>query len=176
MTKEILTAKGDVILVDADMYPMLSSRKWHLSGRFPYKYPKTSNGKRDISMSHLVSGYTPWHKVKGLVVDHINRNVLDNRRENLRFATHTQNNANKLVGQKQKWSRFKGVSGYSDWRKWKSYINVNDRQIVLGYYDTELEAAEAYNKAAVEYFGEYAMLNDFALREPAGEETNKQLT
>jgi hypothetical protein len=88
-------------------------------------------------------------------VDHVNGNGLDNRRENLRLATHSQNMANKPG-----WgaSGFKGV--YAEPRgRWRSRIMVEGRRVGLGMYPTAEEAAKAYDAAAREYFGEFAWTN-----------------
>lgn len=94
-----------------------------------------------------------------LEVDHRNGNGLDNRRENLRPATHKQNLANQRpqIGRS---SRFKGVCWRSGRSKWQAYIKLaGEKQRHLGYFDDEVEAAKAYNSAAVEAWGEFARPN-----------------
>jgi hypothetical protein len=74
-------------------------------------------------------------------IDHINRNKLDNRIENLRWATHSQNSSNR--GKRQNSSSiYKGVSFYKPSNKWKSYITINNKQTHLGSFKTEIEAFE----------------------------------
>ena len=90
--------------------------------------------------------------------DHRNRNKLDNRRENLRPATDSQQNANRQRLRTNK-SGYKGVSWSSSKRRWRAQIDVNNVKMHLGYYKTRLEAAWAYDHAALKYFGEYAVLN-----------------
>jgi hypothetical protein len=92
-------------------------------------------------------------------VDHINGEGLDNRRENLRLATHAQNLKNLKVP-KNSTTGFKGVSFRKDKRKYEAYIKYdNNPRKRLGYFKTAKEAAEAYNDAAAEFHGEYARLN-----------------
>jgi|ERR1035437_99265 hypothetical protein len=92
-------------------------------------------------------------------IDHRNRNRLDNTRENLRAATHYQNMMNKAGIDKT--SRYRGVS-WSKSNRWAVYAKFKQTQKRFwGYYDTELEAAHAYNKVAKKYGDEFTYLNTF---------------
>ncbi len=113
-----------------------------------------------------------WEKMmgaalpRGFLVDHINGDKLDNRKSNLRLATRSDNEANKQKRRthagKATSSRYKGVSKMKNRNKcWKATITREKRQMSLGVYYTEEEAAKAYNKAALEHFGEFAVLNKF---------------
>jgi len=95
-------------------------------------------------------------------VDHINHDGLDNRIENLRLATQGQNNANQRVRVGPKSSKYKGVYWEQRKGKWRARIWVGGKQHSLGYFLHEEDAAEAYNTAALKYFGEYACLNNAA--------------
>lgn len=88
--------------------------------------------------------------IKGEVIDHINRNKLDNRRENLRVTTFSMNCYNQnLVGGKS------GVVGvYERNGRWRAGITINGKNIHLGYFDTMSEAIDARKKAEIEYRGE----------------------
>ena len=109
---------------------------------------------------------------KGLTVDHIDGNKMNNRKENLRICTQAENMRNVKVGRYKNKSckRFKGVCKlkikkpfdriYPKGKKWRAYIVQDDKQRHLGYFVTQKEAAEKYNKAAIELFGEYAHLNE----------------
>lgn len=94
-------------------------------------------------------------------VDHDDGDGLNNRRSNLKPGSCSQNlmNQSKWRGRKTL-SRFKGVSSGNRHHKWRAYIKLDGRQIWLGYFDIEEEAAEAYNSAAIQLFGDRARLNE----------------
>jgi hypothetical protein len=96
----------------------------------------------------------------GQIVDHINRDTLDNRKENLRICTIAQNSRNSKKRKDNFTSNYKGVYWKSQHRKYCAQINFNRKKIHLGYFETEDQAAIAYNIAAVKYFGEFARPND----------------
>ena len=91
-------------------------------------------------------------------IDHVNNVRNDNRIINLREATDVQNQGNRKI-QVGGTSQYKGVSRFKQTCKWRADIKINHKQTYLGLYDNEEEAALAYNKAALEYFGEYAKIN-----------------
>lgn len=101
---------------------------------------------------------------RGQLVDHIDRNPLNNRKENLRFCRHMENlrNRPKPKGKKSS-SIFKGVympnQKVGAKKPWVARIMVNYRGISLGCHATQEDAARAYNEAAKKYFGEFACLN-----------------
>ncbi len=99
-------------------------------------------------------GKFPEHQV-----DHRNRIRDDNRWSNLRLATNSQNQINGPA-YKTNTSGYKGVYWSKCWKRWFSQINFNKKQIFLGYHSTKTDAAIAYNKAALEYHGEFAKLNE----------------
>lgn len=96
------------------------------------------------------------------VVDHINGNALDNRKQNLRITTQRGNNKNAAKRRNAKTSKYKGVHFSKVYKNkpWIAQIQVDGKKQGLGYYVTEREAAEAYNRAAIQFFGEYAKLNE----------------
>lgn len=97
---------------------------------------------------------------KNVYVDHINRNTLDNRKSNLRFSTNSQNLYNRNTYKPGKSSKYKGVTKKKTDKKYHARIAYEGNKISLGYFDTETDAALAYNKAALIYHGEFAYLND----------------
>ena len=90
-------------------------------------------------------------KMNGFITDHINRNPLDNRKENLRFATKSQNSMNTVLD----YSKSRGVSYIRGLKKWRAYIGLNGKQIWLGSYKNKDEAVKARQKGEIKYFGEF---------------------
>lgn len=154
--KTIPLTKGKVALVSDCDYEYLSQFNWYFSGEKGYAARKTSrvNGKQSTISMHAQIMDTP----KGMQTDHINSNKLDNRRENLRVCTQSQNmgNTKKREGNK---SGYKGVYWNKAQRKFKAQIKIEDVCIYLGSYDDPVDAAISYNVAAKEHYGEFAFLN-----------------
>jgi len=111
--------------------------------------------KRTVILLHrLIMNYP-----KNMVIDHINGNTLDNRKENLRVCTIGENSCNCKKYSNGKLSKFKGVSFDKNVKKYKAYIKKNRKYIHLGYFMTEKEASEAYDVASKKYHGEYSKTN-----------------
>jgi len=100
----------------------------------------------------LHAGYLPD------IVDHVDRDKLNNRIENLRAANNLQNCRNS-ASRKNSTSRYLGVSKVKKYNKWVAQIMIKGKQTNLGWFTDEWEAALAYNTAAKEHFGEFANLN-----------------
>lgn len=154
--KTIPLTQSKVTIVDEADYDWLAQWSWI------YKPTRdTDNGyaqttwynpsKVTIVMARLIMN-TP----KGMFTDHINGNTLDNRRCNLRVCTRTENGRNRKKHKNSK-SKYKGV--YLEGRKWRVQIRVNKKLVNVGTFDSEIEAAKAYNEAALKYFGEFAKCN-----------------
>lgn len=99
-----------------------------------------------------IYGYFPIERI-----DHINGDTKDNRIENLRLATHSQNMQNSKIPVTNK-SGYKGVSWYKNYNKWIAQISVNNKKINLGYFENVVDAANAYVQAAKKYHGEFARI------------------
>lgn len=154
-TTEIPLSRGMVALVDtAEVDRLLQMGSWYAkpSGRTVYAAKNVwRSGKCTTIRMHLV--------ITGLAyVDHINGDGLDNRRNNLRPATHGQNMANKRIYRNNS-SGFKGVSPHRRTGKWQAAIRVGGRDRYLGLHLTPEEAAHAYDVAAIELFGDFAQPN-----------------
>ena len=156
MTKHIVLLRGQRALVDDEDYERLSQWRWRLgaNGYVCRGERKSKDNYRTILLAREVLKAPP-----GKVVDHINHDILDNRRSNLRICTYIQNQGNKALS-KIGSSCFKGVSYHKDSKKWRSYIFYSYKHYHLGLFSTEIEAAQAYNAAAKVIFGEFALLNE----------------
>lgn len=111
----------------------------------------------------------------GMVVDHINGDTLDNRRENLRVCTHAENIRNAVKRKITDSSPYKGVYRYGIKGKWLSHIQVDGKVINLGVFTCPIEAAKAYDKAATKYHGAFARIN-FPENRTIPEQEFKELT
>ena len=158
MTKEIELTQGMVALVDDEDYEMLMERSWYAACPVRIYYAFSSklfpDGHRKTAYMHRLI----MNARKGMEVDHINHNGLDNRRENLRLCNRKQNARNQRK-QSGCSSDYKGVSWFKASSKWRAQIHKDKVAYYLGYFVDEAAAARAYNVAASELFGEFAMLN-----------------
>lgn len=93
-----------------------------------------------------------------LQTDHINGNKLDNRKENLRICTCSENQHNKKI-YKNNLSGYKGVYFDKANNCWRALIRINGKKIYLGTFYASKDAAKAYDIAAKKYFGEFAVFN-----------------
>ncbi|WP_342480447.1 HNH endonuclease [Paenibacillus sp. FSL L8-0340] len=151
--REIPLTQGKVALVDDEDYEELAIFHWLYDGRYAIR--KVKGRSKEYMHRQLM----PVHE-SGVVVDHVNGNPLDNRRSNLRAATFQQNAANSKI-HAHNTSGYRGVSFYKRGKakKWRAHITIDGLQHSLGYFVTAEEAAEAYNRKAIEVFKEFASLN-----------------
>lgn len=153
---EIPLTGGEVALVDVDDWPKVSAYHWCASrGRWgTYVVANTViDGRRAMVKLHrLIMDAAP-----GEQIDHQNHDGLDNRRRNLRRATPSQNAANNRATANR--AGYKGVGWHKQKGKWRAYITVDRRTRHLGLFEDPWEAAQAYNEAAIEAWGEFAHLN-----------------
>ncbi len=147
------------VKVDDEDFDDLSKEKWYPfrppgGGLYAVKNIGYGRGNRTIVLMHR-------HilcAVKGTTVDHKNGDSLDNQKGNLRFCTLRENarNSKKRAATS---SKFKGVCFLKNKNRYRAYIKVDGRMKHLGTFISEVDAAVAYDKAALTNFGEFAKLN-----------------
>jgi hypothetical protein len=165
MSKEIWLSgkrgKGKYALVDDDDYERLRKYKWYLDGTgYARTYFREKNKQSSQSIHRMIMNY---HEAK-LVIDHKNRNKLDNQKSNLQIVSGAINSFNSKKRKSDKInirSKFKGVShvGRNIKRPWRSYISINRISKSLNRYETELDAALCYDKFMRENYPNVASLN-----------------
>lgn len=166
MTKRIPLSgkrgKGKFALVDDADYADLSRFKWYIANTgYVYSYPASwRDGVSPVAMHRYIMN-PPSRKV----VDHVNSDKLNNTRQDLRIATPSENTANSRPSTKSS-SKYKGVHWNTNKARWVASITVNYKQIIVGQFVTQREAALAYNDAALHHFGEFARLNTIPLVDP----------
>lgn len=129
--------RGRDTLVDAEDVKMLSNYNWRFS-------PQSNSTGRAISSIGKLMHRMIMNPPDILVIDHINGNPLDNRKKNLRICTHRENMQNKHI---HRHGKLYGGYFRKDISKWAAQININKKNIPLGYFKTEYEAHQAYMKA-----------------------------
>ena len=152
MSKEIILTQGKVAIVDDDDFEWLSKFKWHFK-RYAARTNR-ENGKQINILMHREILNPP----ENYEIDHINGDKLDNRKTNLRICSHSQNEQNCPV-RKNNRSGFKGVTWHKKAKKWGARICINGKKRRFGLHNSPEEAANAYDKAARKYFGEFARTN-----------------
>lgn len=139
-------------MVDDEDYEQIKDISWHGGSRRPEIKGYDRHAKKSFPLPRLLIGL-----FDSRLVDHINGNTLDNRKENLRPCTPQQNvwNSRKHIDSRNKYKCvYKKPNG-----KFYTQIGLNKKIHYIGVYDTEEEAALAYNQKAIEFFGEFASLN-----------------
>lgn len=148
------------ILIDDEDYDKIKNYNW-----FPYydshvdnyyiraNAPRNKGNSKTIFLHRFI-----LNNPDNTMVDHINGDTLDNRKCNLRICTKSQNMMNRKKHKKCS-SIFKGVCWNKQNKKFKAQIQIDNKKIYLGLYNSEYEAAEVYNRYARKHFGEFARLN-----------------
>jgi hypothetical protein len=155
--REIALSRGLVALVDDEDYHRVIAvdSKWYAKRHRQTDYARRNvwvNGKRTTVTMHAMITGCP----KGLLVDHRDGNGLNNRRENLRVATNSQNSKNKTRKAGGCSSRHKGVCWSKRDKVWRASIAADGKWKHLGNFKSEAEALSAYARASVLMHGEYA--------------------
>lgn len=148
--------------IDRQDYKILSQYTWYKNNKgYAYTFILDSDGKRKGVLMHRLI----MQPGAGLEIHHVNHKPLDNRRKNLIICTHRQNlqclQKPKFSNERKPSSAYKGVYKwqYKDTVKFKVTIRHAGKQYHLGHFGDEIEATEAYDVAANNYFGSFAVLN-----------------
>ena len=138
------------VRIDKEDLPLISKYNWYLHkwGNNEYAHSATFSGR---SMHRLVLQAKP-----GQIIDHIDGNGLNNEKKNLRIVDHAINMQNRRPCGK---SKYLGVYQDKGRSRWRATLTFNRKTVYLGTYDTEIEAAVAYDKAVVERYGEAGKTN-----------------
>ena len=157
--------QGKVALVDDEDFEWLSKFKWYAAkARNTYyakrKVPSDKKGKQKTIFMHraILRRHYGLFLTDKQETDHRDWNGLNNRKANLRICTTAENLQNQRPQYRSK-SKYKGISRPKDMKKWRACIQINGKQIHLGYFDDEIEAAKIYDHKAKELFGEFAHTN-----------------
>lgn len=151
MAKKIELSSGYSTLVDDEDFESLSNFKWHYSAGYASRTDRTSGKARAVKMHRAIMGLS-FGDVR--VIDHINGDPLDNRKDNLRVCTNAENMRN----QKLYANTVSGLKGVYRRRNgtWRAQIQVDGKRKCLGYFKTAEEGHQAYVVAAKELHGEFA--------------------
>ena len=133
---EVLEAK-----IDIDDFNITKNHKWFADYNKPSEFYYVYDSKNKISLHRLLINPGSFKENK-LMVDHINRDTLDNTRKNLRIVTNQENQFN---------GRYKGYYYNTHNKKWITLIRLNGKQKHIGLYNTEQEARESYLKVKEQY-------------------------
>ena len=157
MAKEIQLTQGKVAIVDDDDYEYLNQFKWHI-----YKQNRNNFYARTVIYLNKKRIPVVMHrlliKCDGYIIDHISGDGLDNRKCNIRVCTRSENPINRRVNINNL-SGYKGVSWFKPEQKWRAQIQYKKVVYHLGCFEQRIDAAKAYNEAAIKYHGEFANLN-----------------
>ncbi len=165
--KNIQLTQGKQAIVDDEDYEWLMEWAWRHGNGYAIRTERKihpacgKNHERTVYMHREI-----MNAPNDMFTDHVNHNRLDNRRENLRLCTQQDNNKNRVKQGNASVSSYKGVRWNKESRIWRASIWNAKKCIELGYFSSEIKAAEAYNEAAVKYHGEFANLNNITTARP----------
>lgn len=139
---------GEEFFIDYNDYEIICKYTWNQKNNTGYIYANHNNKR--IYLHRLLFNLTEKNKY----VDHINHNILDNRRKNLRVVSNSQNQMNRDKP-KQNTSGIKGVYWHKNKEKWQANIQVDNKLLYLGIFDSKQDAIKARKAAEKKYFNEY---------------------
>jgi hypothetical protein len=151
---------GHECMVDDEDYEELITYGWNpvIETKNNTIYAQVRIGNIHIRIHRFIMKMHGYD-IKNKMIDHKDQNGLNNQKENLRFCTHSTNMQNSKKTKRTTTSEFKGVSFVKGRDKFLAIIYLNNKQIFLGHFVSETDAALAYNKKATDLFGEFAYLN-----------------
>lgn len=146
------TSKGESFCFDLEDYDKIKEICWFITSNGYVKGRDTNTGKY-LSMHRFVMDCP-----NNMVVDHIDHNTTNNRKNNLRICTQHENTMNCKIPTNNT-SGTKGVSYDSFYQKWNASIRINYKNKNLGYFDSIENAIKARREAEKKYFGEYSCID-----------------
>jgi hypothetical protein len=154
MAVEVALTRGGIARIDEADLPLIAPHKWHLWHRGAHRYATATIKRRTVGMHRLIMAAGA-----GQLVDHIDGDGLNNTRPNLRFVSRRENRANS-VKRRAASSSYKGVYRFGGgWRAQIAAVGLPTNPWYIGTFDTEHDAAVAYDAFARLLFGDYAKLN-----------------
>lgn len=154
MALEIPLSQGLSAFIDEEDADLILPFKWYAQQIGELAYAVANNSGAIVQMHRVIMSPPPDR-----IVDHKNRNGLDNRRHNLRICSHAENLRNTKKRSSAVSSRFKGVSRSRNGGGWQAEIEQNGQRLFLGKFCSEIKAAEQYDRAARLMFGKFALTN-----------------
>jgi hypothetical protein len=151
---EYKTINGSIILIDEEDLWLVELFDWKISKvGYIFTYIEIDNKRYRLYLHRLIANIP-----RGMFTDHINHNLLDNQKMNLRSCTNSQNQMNSKP--RGGYSKYKGVTWNKKAIKWQAHIRHKKKYIYLGLFHEEIAAAQAFDIIARKLFGEFAYYNN----------------
>ncbi|MBK5262657.1 MAG: hypothetical protein JJE17_08825 [Peptostreptococcaceae bacterium] len=157
-TKLIRLTQGKFAIIDSFNYERVNKHKWYAECGYNTFYASRRLVRNGIRGTEKLHRFILNIEDPNILIDHWDRNGLNCTEENMRVATNQQNSQNQ-IGSKNSTSQYKGVYFNKEKKKYSAQIKVNFKSNHIGHFNSEIEAALAYDLKAKELFGEFAYLN-----------------